>query len=419
VLSDVPVKADGMSGVTSTVCEPSVAARGKEVLVTGRWFAAWSQDGGKTYRYVNPQEAFPAPGGGAASVIEQHALYDRKRDLMLWVIAYSPSPKGNTVRLAYAAKSDIAGFRWRYLDLTPEGVGRWSGEWFDYTDVALGASYLYLTANLFRADGALFTRSVAVRVPLEQLARYERLTFNFFSPPGVFGLRGTHGAGDTMYFGGHLNDARLRVFAWPEVSKADPTYQDVRVDPSRGLNPEAPGPDGRDWLGRCDGRVTAAWAAGDTIGFAWTVGQDKVYPRPHIRVAVLDKTTRRLLSQPHLWSKTHAFAYPAAAPNSAAQVAFAFYYGGGPAYPSYALGVLGPPSKGSPGRWDVFAPPRGRGKSGPARNGWGDFMTIRAHGARPETWVVAAYTLQTGPNDSDVEVRYVHFRLKPAGKGDD
>jgi hypothetical protein len=49
---------------TSTVSEPSVAARGREVLITGNCFAAFSRDGGETFAYLNPETAFPPSAHG-------------------------------------------------------------------------------------------------------------------------------------------------------------------------------------------------------------------------------------------------------------------------------------------------------------------------------------------------------------------
>jgi hypothetical protein len=392
--------------ITSHVDEPSTAARGQEVLFTGNWYAAFSTDGGATFRYVNPETTFPAIPN-QPFCCDQVALYDAAHDLMVWLLQHVNDQNGNTLRIAVAHGADIANQAWRYYDFTPQNVGSWNGEWFDFPDLAAGDKFLYATSNTFATAGDTFRRAVILRLPLDKLAAYQGFSYNYFDSTADFSLRPTQGATDTMYFGGHVATNKLRVFTWPEagttLSSADVTVA-VWSDSTR----VAPGPDGKDWLGRADGRVTAAWVTGSNAGFGWTAAQDASFPFPHVRVALVDRNTKALAGEPHVWNHNHAFAYPAAAPNSDGVVGLSVHYGGGAQlHPSHAVGIL----EGT--TWKLLATTNGT--HGPSTNKWGDYLAVRRHGAEAKTWVATGFTLQGGAQPSSVVPRYVRFGLGAVG----
>lgn len=396
------------SNVTSQVGEPSVAARGPEVLITGNWYASFSSDDGGSFSYLNPATTFPEPPG-QPFCCDQVAIYDPAHDLMVWYLQYVQDGSGNTGRLAVAAGADIAAQRWRYYDFTPRNVGNWTNEWFDYPDLAVGADFLYVTTNVFSTPPYRFRRALILRVPLDELAAYQSLNYDYYDTNQAFSFRPTHGATDVMYFGSHVTTNTLRVFTWPESS---PTISsdDVVVEVWSNATRVAPGPDGRDWLGRADPRITAAWRTGDTIGFGWTAAQDDNFPFPHVRVAVLDRTSKAVVAQPHLWSGSFAYAYPAAAPNSAGVVGISVAYGGGSQlHPSHAVGALDAASV----SWNLVA--TANGTHGPSRNVWGDYLAARPHGKDPTSWAATGFTQQGGPAAGDIQVRYVHFRTSDGG----
>jgi hypothetical protein len=385
---------------TSTVCEPSVAARGNEVLYTGNWFASFSVNGGAAFQYRSPYNMFPSVNGGFCC--DQVAIYDKQNDLMVWALQYVKDAHANTLRIVVAKGNDITTEQWRYYDFTPQNVGNWTDEWFDFPDLALSGSSLYVTSNVFSTSGDAFRRSVVLRLPLQQLAAYQALNYNYYSDQS-FAPRVTQGARDTAYWAVQENLATLRIFTWPE-SGTSITQNDVTVQTWSDATRVAPGPDGRDWLGREDSRITAAWLSGDSIGFAWSGAQDSNFHYPHIRVAILDKNTKAVLAQPHIWNNDFAFAYPAAAPNSEGKVGISLHYGGGALFPSHAVGAL----VAATNTWQLVSTVSGR--FGPADNKWGDFLTVRTFGADPTIWVATGYTLQTGPNATDIEARFIVFR---------
>jgi hypothetical protein len=404
-----PVNLTGadVTKLTSTVCEPSLAVRGNEVLLTANWFAGFSTDGGGTFQYLNPESTFPSPPG-RPFCCDQVALYSKAQDLMVWLMQHSNDDAGNILRVAVAQGDDIHQRNWHYYDFSPQSVGNWAKEWFDFPDLTLSNGYLYLSSNVFSTvkDPATgrepFKRSALLRLPLAQLAKYQALSYQYYSTEQFGGLRATHGATDTMYFVSHLNQAAVRVFTWPE-SSTTVSWNDVTVQSWSDQTRVAPGPDGNDWLGREDGRITASWLSGDTIGFAWTAAQDSNFAFPHARVALVDKNTKKVTGQPHIWNKEFAYAYPAAAPNANGRVGVSVFYGGGSLNPSHCVGTLLPS-----GKWDLVT--TAVGKHGPNENLWGDYLSVRPHGEDPKLWSTVGYTLQTGGTRADVVVRYITFQ---------
>ena len=216
------------ANATSTVNEPSVAARGNEVLITGNWFAAFSTDSGASFDYLNPTNTFPASPQGIFCC-DQVALYDAGDDVMFWFLQYRRDNAQNTIRLAVAQGPDIAAQQWRTYDFTPLGIGNWNNEWFDYPDLAVSDDNLYITTNTFSTVGTGgFTRAVILRIPLAELAGYLALNIDVWDTTTNGSLRLTQGAEDIMYFASHVSAATLRVFSWPEAGNTI-TSNDVAV----------------------------------------------------------------------------------------------------------------------------------------------------------------------------------------------
>ncbi len=399
---------------TSNVCEPSLAVRGQEILYTGNWFAAFSRNGGATFSYRNPETTFPTIPN-RPFCCDQVALYVPSHDLMVWFLQHGKDTTGNTVRLAVAKGADIAAERWRFYDFTPQSVGNWTGEWFDYPDLAYSNQHLFVTTNSFTLADA-FARSVAMRIPLNELANYAALNYRHFNRTDVGSLRPTQGTGNTMYIGTHANTASIRMYAWADGSNDIQTKNFAVQSWVRG-GASAPCPDGRDWLGSVDGRITAAWSAGDTQGFAWTSAQGGNFPFPHVRVAVLNFGAGTVTSQPHIWNQAFAFAYPGAAANPAGRVGMCLSYGGGATlFPNPAVGVQ------NGATWSLAA--TGTGTHGPDRNRWGDYQTVRLNGQNTNRFAAAEFSLSGGPARTDIVARLVQFEAvtteaapTPAGGG--
>src|SRR5205823_1017625 len=128
----------------------------------------------------------------------------------------------------------------------------------------------------------------------------------------------------------------IEVFAWSEQSGDQiPTRKSIPVTTwptgTRGSFLSIC-TDGQSWMNKTDSRMTAAWAANGQIGFAWPGNRSTGFPNPHVRVAVigLDASLQptAIVSEPHLWNKGYAFAYPAAGVSESGKVGLAVSYGG-------------------------------------------------------------------------------------------
>jgi len=400
-------KNQSMAGVVtaqtlSSVGEPSVASRGNEVLFTGNWYSAFSKNGGTNFSYVNPYTSFPATGAGFCC--DQVALYAKSHDLMIWLLQYSADATGNILRVAVATGNDIPAQNWRYYDFSPKSVGNWSGEWFDYPDLSLSSKYLYVSSNAFGVNNGPFKRAMMLRLPLDKLKAYAALNYNYYNTTTYGGLRGVQGATGTMYFAAHKNVSTLTVFSWPE-SSTTVTPKDVTVQTWDRTTCIAPGPDGRDFLGFADSRITAAWLGkGNVLGFGWTAPQNATYHFPQARIALIDAGTMAVVAQPLLRNESFAFAYPAAAPNSDGDVGLAVSYGGGAIFPSHAVGILR--KNGAAYQWNLVQ--TAAGQSGPSLNRWGDYQAVRPIGNDGKNWVATGYTM-TGPDRTNTVPRFVRF----------
>lgn len=384
------------SNSTSTVCEPSLAVRGNEVLYTGNWFAAFSRDGGANFAYRNPYTLFPSTTS-RPFCCDQVAIYIPSHDLMVWFLQYVNDGNGNLVRIAVASGADIAAERWRYYDFTPQNVGNWTGEWFDYPDLAYSNSHLFVTTNCFTNANA-FARAVCFRIPLEQLRTYGALNYHYFARTDVGSLRPTQGAANTMYIGTHESLNKLRVYQWDDAStniqqKSFSVRQWVRgyTAPSSQLA----------WLNNIDGRITGAWANGNRLGFAWTSGTDSTFAQPNVRVAEIDYAAGTVLGQPHIWNAEIAFAYPAMTVNSTGTVGLCLAYGSTSLPPSAAVGFRDGTA------WNLAGVATGTHR--PNQNRWGDYLTIRRNGANPARFAATSFSLAGGTARTDIVPRMIQF----------
>jgi hypothetical protein len=239
-----------------------------------------------------------------------------------------------------------------------------------------------------------------------------------------------------MFWASHRNNSELAVQEWgaEETEPSSPVTIVVETwkRPSEETVASALAKNGKPWLKRLGesngGRITAGWRANGYLGFAWTAGADNRFPFVHARVALIEEDkvmgwtgplALRPSAQPHIWSSTKAFAYPAAAPNDRGDVAVSIAFGGPNHFPSYAVGVLTATSRDSsePWRWGLTVAREGLNtpyclmpvvqpsgnieyKSDRECGKWGDYFTVRPHGAEPNTWTTVGFTIRsTGENE--------------------
>ena len=388
-------------GQTSTVGEPSVGTEGQNVFFTGNWYASRSADDAATWQFVNPFTALPSADGGFCC--DQTVIPVAGRPLMIWILQYIEKNGTNTLRIAVNRGTNL-GAGWVFWDLQPAGVDpAWAGEWFDYNHAALSDNFLYVGTNMFTVAGDQWTRAVVFRLPLSGFDPGASLTYEYFESTENFSLRCSEGATSTMHIVSHNTLSQIRVFSWPE-SANQLTAVDVDVSPWLTGNYSAPGPDGRNWMGRCDPRITGVWVAGGRIGVMWSANRRLPQrPFPYVRVVRLDEATKALIDEPDIWNAAFAYAYPDAYPNGSGNVGVTMFRGGGPHHPSHLVGFRDDGAN----AWRLRV--TRSGTNGPTDGKWGDYLTCRRHAPQPNTWVAAGYTLQGGGERQNIQPRYVHF----------
>jgi hypothetical protein len=273
--ADLALFAEGsFSGrLNSLTGEPSVAANDGRVLETWNWLAALSGDGGKTFTFVNPSDAFPESHRGFCC--DQLAYYVPKWDLWVWLLQYRPDAHGNVLRLAVArgsaafdaARLNAATFK--LFDLSPTSFGWSEPAEFDFNGISSTNENLFVATNVATANAY---EGLVIRIPLAELAsgvlNYPDLRYWKTSPPQAPRL--AQGAGDTMYFAAHVDTSTLRVWHWADGSDAVP-HIDVQHSAYKRVKiyhcPYTGGAASGDWCEASGTMVTRTMTASSRVGW--------------------------------------------------------------------------------------------------------------------------------------------------------
>ena len=386
---------------TSTVGEPSVAVSGRNLFVTGNWYASSSTDAGATWTHVDPFNALPSAAGGFCC--DQLTLHDHRRSRWIWILQYSQASNTNVFRLAAKRDENFPGGGWYWWDIGPGLLNAaWNNLWFDYPDASISEGNLYVTFNVFNSSDQ-WQRAVVMRFPLDTIANAGTLVFDWWSTTDVGSLRLTQGAGSVMYFGSHRSTTSLRLFRWADA-EGNVTWWDIPVaEWSASISSTAP--NGVDWLARADSRITGAALAHGVLTFMWTGGARANRPHPYCRAVRINESTRQVIDQPDLYSNDRAWAYPALAPNGFGSIGVTAFYGGVDRHPGHVVGVRD--DAGSTWR-TVYSR---LGTHSPSAGRWGDYLNCRAGSPDGRTWVASGYTLEGGEDRQSIVPRTVHFRF--------
>jgi hypothetical protein len=381
----------------SNVGEPSVAINGDVVFYTGNWYAAVSLDGGATFRYVDPETAFPDPPG-MSFCCDQVVHYIRKIDTFVWLLQYTENNAGENIqRLAFARTADVRQGRWRIFDITAPGVGL-PGIFLDYPDIAVGTNMLYVTMNGFR--GQNWEATVIVRLPLSGIRR-NSITAQRATSTENFNFRVAQHCTTRAFWASHNTTSNLRLFSWDE-SASRPTFVDVNVASWAAGDFRSITPDGFNWLDRADPRMTGATKAGGELWFAWgsNRGGANNRPNPFVQIARIKASTQSLIDNVNLWDTNSAICYAALSTNSRGEVGASYSIGGGRRFPSHAVSLLTGTRKDS-----IVV----EGARGPRDNKWGDYLTVRRNYPNAKLFAATGYTLQRGIGNVDATPDFVVF----------
>ena len=312
----------------SEVHEPAVAAAGDRVFYTANWYTAASSDGGANFSYVNPYPGpFPNPTG-EAFCCDQTMAHDPGSNTIFWLQQFIPGGSTNTGTQRINVDQNSDGSWDCAYDINTILVGFPANTWFDFPDLAVSSNYLYHSSNTFTFSGG-WAGGYAGRYPLSELASCSTpLTIDAYSS-GSGSFRFSRGADTTMYFASHQSNSALRIWSWPDAAPS-PTSGTRAVTGWSNSNRSCPGPDGRNWCGRHDGRIQGGFITGDTVGFVWTPSQGGSFPFPYMRVSTFDAANDlTAIDDIDVWSPDVAYMYPSVSVNSAGQLGGTVMWGGG------------------------------------------------------------------------------------------
>ncbi|MBS1792163.1 MAG: pre-peptidase C-terminal domain-containing protein [Acidobacteria bacterium] len=395
----------------SSTNEPSVGNIGNTVFYTGNWYAARSTDGGQSFSYINPYTNFPSVNNGFCC--DQIVNYVPVQDMIVWGLQYNRDSNTGTLRIARAVgASDVANNAWTYYDFTPQTFGFANGNWMDFPNITLGATYVYFTSNVFSTTcpggNCPFTGSVIWRVPRTELAAGGGINFGYLTQTNVGSLRCTEGAGTTMYWGSWLTTSSMRIFRWDDSSGTifwDDVSPNAFTYMTRGSG-LAGTTDGTNWAAFSDSRILGAWVANGIIGFMWGARQDGTFPYPYTIIARFNQATRALVTQNQVWNGSYGWLFPTASVNSAQNLAGLLVAGGGTLFPLTNIWIVDDVQS----SFQPIALYYAIGSNaGPTSNRWGDFHTVRPHKNQPNSWVASTFGLIGGGGNSNAVQTYIWF----------
>jgi len=399
IKADIVLDPQATGNSTGTVNEPSLASSGRRILVAGNWFASRSTDGGASWTFMSPFTEFPSPG--ADLCCDQVVHYSRTHRLWIWFLQYRPAGSANTVRLA-VSRTGASG-TWTWWDTTSTDIdATWTDLWFDYPDMAQTDDHLFMSFNLYSVGNDTWTRAVVLRFPLADMTARGALSRQSWSTDQVGSLRFVRGAEDTMWFAGHaLDNSAIEVFAWDDDDENVDAFS-VPIGAWNEGSYSSQGPDGIEWLARCDGRITAGWIVEGRLGFAWTANADATHSEPYIRVVRIDGVTLDVVDEPDLWSSTAAWAYPSVSPNRRGDLGMTAFTGG-PTHPAHMVGSF----RETDAQWAMATV--ATSSHGPARKAWGDYVDIQADPRRKTYWMASGFVLDGGSQRHNVRPHVVTF----------
>ena len=393
-------------GNTLTIGEPSAAMIGDHIFATGNLYAARSLDHGSTWTHIPPGR-FLRPQPSTPFCCDQTMIHDASRNIVVWISQYLRNANENTLRIAVNPGATLGDRDWHLWDFVPTMVdASFTDEWFDYNHAALSDNFLYVGTNMYgTAQDEPWKRSIVLRFSLDELQAGGTLTFDYIESAVHGSLRCTSGAADTMYVVAQNADMQsLHIWEWPEgggVTDADVTVS-TWVDGINGYPSTCP--DGTEWLGRCDDRITGAWVAEGQLGAMWTSDAMAGRPHPFIRAVVIETAGLTLVDEPDIFSADHAFAYPDACPSSDGVVGLTLFIGGGTIHPSHVVGRLE-----SDLTWSLTTAESGT--NGPSDGTWGDYIHCRRMAPNGTRWIATGFTLQGGDAAADIVQHIVEFSL--------
>jgi hypothetical protein len=386
------------------VAEPTAATAGRVSMMSfNTFFTVFSTDCGDNFSLLDARTISPQTYPGGAPIEggmggDQHVVYVPLIDRFIWLMQFNPSGPGptgtNRYRFAVSSPANIIvknGTNWTIFDLTSGNLGL--STWMDFPGIAIGTSFLYLSAN---AAGA---GSMIVRIPLTDFTAGAGSPLTFTAYRDTIGeFRLIQNCATRQYWANRPKDNQVRIYYWDEISLTSKVYHNEYFTPS---SPWPDGnsitPDGVDWLsfkGPPGGNILSGTLAGNEIWVDWNAGRDPFtvpladrIPQARIDIAVFEATSFDLLGYIALWWPDYAYAFGHLCSTINGDVGLSFMWGGNNThYPNHAVGFVS-------GAIDLVNTSGGTASVARA----GDYLSLRRYSPDPRLLVAAGYTTWARP----------------------
>jgi hypothetical protein len=430
--------------------DPSTAAAGRAVLVTGNGYLAVSTNSGASFTYLH---AYDGPGftgifgtddvdGGGEQ--DQVVQYDPHTQTFFWLIQNYCAIGGVSTdcgsksaqdreRLAFIDYDTLVRTGgqtgWSGYDMTPEALGV-PGAWFDYPDMALNDKFLYITFDVFHPTPPGSEGAAWVRISLDDFHKHlDQLPFlaqHLTSGAGDhrFLYRPVQGVtGGTGYAVHENSDSQIALLRWPESGPVQPPLPvDHPTTPQDRATCSAVTADGLDFIkaGRdppynCaepsdhPGGAGAAMDGAGHIWVAWTAGRRlqgstaDSFKQAHIEVSTIGDVTGTPKEIRHraIFNDDYAFAYPYLTSGPTGDIAMTYMTGGASRRPSWGVGFLN-------GTESFHRIVEGTG----TYERMGDFLAVRPLGGQPGLYAATGDVITSDQSGQFQQPWYAVFGRK-------
>lgn len=186
------------------------------------------------------------------------------------------------------------------------------------------------------------------------------------------------------------------------VDRGVPTWSDTGYS--------ALAPNGVNWLGNADGRITSGYVTDTEYGFLWTSAAFGAQTRPHVRIAQFRPSDNALLGTDLIWSNDFGWAYAACQTNVAGQVGIVLGFGA-----ATGAGIWHPQTVGrvrddcdpafSGGFYTVLGQ---QGVNSPTVPYWGEYFSVQRHPSANLKFVTGTMSMSVA-GSTDQRPRWVSY----------
>jgi len=406
------IENEGTGKSVNMVPDVNAAAHANVVLYSYNSRARLSIDAGDTFTDIDPTTIFPSGPVNDANgtnisngfCCDQIIQYVPSIDRFIWFMQFCGNGASgclagqNIIRIAAASTADVIssnGTSWTYWDITSAQVGATTGA-LDYPDVSVGRNWIYISSD------AVGTGLIVMRLPLHEIQSGSGFTF-WYTQAGdggnAYGGHLSQNTGDEIFWAGHVNNSRMRLFSWKE-SETVYYWRDRNIN-SWTQAYSSNTPSGINWLafGFPGNAIIGLTRKGNEVWYAWNAGAGGGFSNAQIQVVKVRTTDYTVLQQMQIWNDDYAFAYPSFATNSDSEVGISLGWGGDTMEASHAAGFMGD--------FVVYYPRLS--SSSTAR--YGDYVSIRRYSPNGRMFDAAGYTTQDNSPPLGGQFQDVHYIL--------